>query len=147
MFINPKQDLEHQPSWKLVVADPAAVLQCFRASLGDRIWNAAHLLFHNSITFNTFKSFYRHPLIHTKESLMQFTSSLIVPFVIFLTLTTTHNMKKFMIKFSLVLINGPLSLRVVLCGDLHCTLFIIQQTWSSSSLKVLQRMLSLEDVS
>ena len=78
---------------------------------------------------------------------MQFTSSLIIPFVISLTLTTTHDMKKFMIEFSLVLINGPLSLRVVLCGDLHCTLFSIQLTRSSSSLRALQRMLSLEDVS
>ena len=55
--INPKQDLERQPSWKLVVADPAAVLQCFRASLGGSIRNAARLLLHNGIPFNTFKYF------------------------------------------------------------------------------------------
>ena len=39
------------------MADPAAVLQCFRASLGGSIWNAAHLLLHNGIPFNTFKYF------------------------------------------------------------------------------------------
>ena len=53
------------------------------------------------------------------------------PIIISLTPTTTHNTKKFVIEFSLGLTNGPLSLMVVLCGDLCCTLFNIQQTQST----------------
>ena len=124
-----------------MVGDPAAMLQCFRASLGGSIRNVAWLLLYNGIPFNTFC---RHPPTCTKRLHMQYICS---PIIISLTPTTTHNTKKFVIEFSLGLTNGPLSLRVVLCGDLCCTLFNIQQTQSTSSLRALQRMLSLKDVS
>lgn len=50
------QSSDSQPSWKLVLEDPAAVLQCFRASLdgSGSLRNAARLLLHNGIRFNTF---------------------------------------------------------------------------------------------
>ena len=49
-----QQDLESQLSWSLVVANPVAILQCFRANLGGSVQNMAHLLLHSGIPFNTF---------------------------------------------------------------------------------------------
>ena len=37
-----------------MVANPVAVLQCFRANLGGSVWNVAHLFLHSGILFNTF---------------------------------------------------------------------------------------------
>ena len=58
---------------------------------------------------------------------------------------TTHDMKKSMIKFSVVLTNGLLSLRMVLCGKSQYSAFNSQVNQSSLSLRAPQRMPFLRD--
>ena len=45
---------DNQPSWTIVLDDPVAVLQLFRTSLTGSLHDAACLLLHNGIPFNTF---------------------------------------------------------------------------------------------
>ena len=52
-----------KPSWIIALEDPAAVLQFFRTALDGSLHNAAHLLLHNGIPFNTFS-----PPPHTSDS-------------------------------------------------------------------------------
>ena len=91
---------------------------------------------------------HRHltPMLCMERSPMQYISSHNVFSGTSLTLWTTHDIKKSVIDSSLVLTNGLLYWRVVLCGKLQYTVFNSQLTWSSSLLKVPQRTLFLIDM-
>ena len=52
--ITSQQPSDSQTSWVITLDDPAAVLQSFRTPLDGSLRNAARLLLHNGIPFNTF---------------------------------------------------------------------------------------------
>ena len=90
---------------------------------------------------------HRHPIpmLRMQRSPMQYISSRNAPSGTSLIPWTTHDTKKSVIDSSVALTNGPVSLRVVLCGESRYIVFNSQLTRSSLSLRAPQRTLFLWD--
>lgn len=136
-----QQDLESQLSWSLIVANSAAILQCFRANLGGSVQNAACLL-HSGIPFNTFAPSLQMDSNLPKKltyAVHKLTHCPIKPKP-----TTGDYMRYEEIHDRVVShpYNGQLSLKVELCGDSHCRPLNIQLILNSLSLRVPQRVFS-----
>ena len=85
------------------------------------------------------------PMLHMQRLPMQYISSHNTPSSTSLIPWTTHDTKKSVIDSSVTLTNGPVSLRVVLCGKSQYIVFNSLLNQSSLSLRAPQRTLFLED--